>query len=352
MINSSSSRSWRECIVDVNGTLRNVAENLSKTGREVVLIVGENESLTGLLTDSDIRRALLSGFSLNDDLIHALNRNPCVGTPTMGRADLLNVMKTFGVRHLPILDCGKITGLVTLRDLLTSEPSENPVVILAGGRGQRLSPLTDSLPKPLIPIQGTPVLELIIERVVSQGFTNLLLLVHYKKELIQEFFGDGKRLGANITYIEESTPLGTAGGLSLIESNPKLPVLVMNGDVLNHIPLAKLLEYHNSVPTDMTISVRKAEFSVPFGVMQIESDEVRGIREKPSLQLPVNAGVYVVSPSTIQRVRRDENLDMPALILQLINEGCRIRAFPVHEYWIDIGSHEDLARANNEWFLA
>ena len=351
MSSSPSPKSWRDCVVDQKASLRTAAESLSKTGREVVLILDEDGGLTGLITDSDIRRALLSGFSLDDNLKNALNKSPCVGTPNMGPTELLHVMTTFGVRHLPILDSGKMVDLITLRDLLKSEPSENLVVILAGGRGSRLSPLTDSLPKPLIPIQGKPVLELIIERVVSQGFTNLSLLVHYKKELIRDYFGDGKQLGANITYVEESVPLGTAGGLSLIESKPKLPVLVMNGDVLNHIPLAKLLEHHNAAPTEMTIAVRNADISVPYGVIQIESEEVRGIREKPSLQLPVNAGVYVVSPSAIQRMTRDENIDMPAWILRLIEEGYRIRAFPVHEYWIDIGRHEDLARANLEWFL-
>lgn len=351
MSSPHSPKSWRDCVIDREASLRAAAESLSKTGREVVLIIDENENLIGLLTDSDIRRALLNGFSLNDDLKHALNRNPYVGTRNMGRSELLNVMTTFGVRHLPILDSGRIVDLISLGELLTSAPSENLVVILAGGRGIRLSPLTDSLPKPLIPIKGKPVLELIIERVVSQGFKNLLLLVHYKRELIQEYFGDGKRLGANIIYVEESTPLGTAGGLSLIDSEPELPVLVMNGDVLNHIPLAKLLDHHNAVPTDMTIAVRNADISVPYGVLRIESDEVRGIQEKPLLQFPVNAGVYVLSPSALQSIGRNENIDMPALILRMIDNGYRIRAFPVHEYWIDIGRHEDLARANREWIL-
>jgi NDP-sugar pyrophosphorylase family protein len=222
-------------------------------------------------------------------------------------------------------------------------------VIMAGGRGTRLGALTDECPKPMLRVGGRPILETIILNLREYDVGQVYVAVNYRAEMIEDYFGDGSKLGLSIDYLRERERLGTAGALGMLPARPKDSFVVMNGDVLTKVNVTQLLEFHRNSRAAATMCVRQHDFQVPFGVVAVDGNQVMGIDEKPVRRDFVNAGLYALEPSVLDSVGPGQYLDMTTLLNSLIAAGNRAVAFPVSEYWLDVGRHADFERANGDF---
>ncbi len=323
---------------------------IERSKAKIGIIVDEDHRLLGTVTDGDIRRAILKGSSLDDPVETIMNASPRTARVGDDREGLIDLMRRNVCRHIPILDeDGKVVKLETLQEFVDYEHHENFIVLMAGGQGKRLRPLTKTVPKPMLPVGGSPILELILQRFRDQGFGKFFISVNYLGHMIQDHFGDGKKWGVNIEYMCEKQQLGTGGALSLLPQRPKKPIIVMNGDILTKVDFRQLLEFHEEHKAQVTMCVRDYMVEIPFGVIDNDGHRIRQIREKPTQNFLVNAGVYVLEPDVLDLIPRDEFFDMPTLIDDLIKRGQHVCLFPLREYWIDIGRHDELDKAMNEF---
>ncbi len=330
-------------------TIRQALEVIDKGVMQIALVV-ENEQLLGTVTDGDIRRAFLAGRQLDDPIAGIYNENPVKAPVNMSREDLLQLALARSVKQIPVVDAlGTLLGIECVDDYLRVTEKPNLVVLMAGGLGTRLRPLTENLPKPMLAVGPKPILETIIESFARCGFRRFLISVNYRAEQICDYFQQGERLGVQISYLRESRRLGTAGALSLIEEKLEHPFLVMNGDLLTGLNFEHLLNYHLLTGADATMCVRDYELQVPFGVVQVQGAVIRGIEEKPVHHFYVNAGIYVLQPWVRDLVPADTFYDMPQLYQRLVDEGRKVCSFPVKEYWMDIGRPSEFERASSEY---
>ncbi len=346
----SPSERWKEIAIPPTATVREALETIDRGARQIALVVADACHLEGTVTDGDIRRALLRGRDMQTPVSEVMNPNPVTGLLEEDNRIWQRTMQRHSLRHLPILDTrGCVIDLVEYQ--IPSEPSRStPVVIMAGGLGTRLRPLTEEIPKPLIPVGPKPVLETIIENFASQGFENLFLCLNYKGQMIRDYFGDGAHLGVGIRYITEDRRLGTAGALSLLPEPPDEPIIVMNGDLLTKVDFVRLLEFHNRQGFVATMAMREYSHQVPYGVLQVgEGYRIEQLTEKPVQRHYVNAGIYVLSPEALALVPEQKFYDMPSLFQRLMGMRRPVGSFPLRDYWIDIGHIEDLERASLEF---
>jgi dTDP-glucose pyrophosphorylase len=337
---------FKSCQVRENQSLKDAMLALERSGTEIVLIVDETGRLTGIMTDGDIRRALLAEGRLDAPLQpHVQRRYTWVG-PQAGRAEVIELMQARSIHEIPVLDQDKrLVGLHLLHELIGQPERPNWAVIMAGGKGTRLRPITENIPKPMIPVAGRPILERIVLHLVGLGFREVFLSVNYLSHIIEEHFGDGEKFGCRIRYLREDEPLGTGGALSLLPNRPTEPVLVMNGDLVTQSRFDRLIEHHEKGGFAATMCVRRYVHAVPFGCISL-SDEghMIGLEEKPLLAQWINAGIYLLSPETIAGVPR-EFFPVTQLFENLIKDGRRVGAFEIEEDWIDVGQKEQLSKA-------
>ncbi|MEI8394119.1 MAG: nucleotidyltransferase family protein [Rhodospirillaceae bacterium] len=323
---------------------------IDKSGVQIALVVDENGRLTGTLTDGDIRRALLRNLPLTTRVTEIMTREPRMAPAGSDDTMLFRLMRALRIRHLPLVDEeGRVTGLRTLEGLLQNPRRTNRVVLMAGGLGSRLRPLTHALPKPMLPVGGKPLLETILETFVDQGFYRFSISLNYLAETIIAHFGDGARWGVEIEYLQETARMGTAGSLSLLKERPDEPILVMNGDILTSVDFRQMLQFHQENGALGTMALHEYRLQVPYGVVEINGHRVVGITEKPTHHHFINAGIYVLDPSAYDLIPQDRYFDMPDLFQTLIREGHTTVAFPIREYWLDIGQPQDLQRAETEF---
>lgn len=324
---------------------------IDKAELQIALVVDERRRLLGTVSDGDVRRALLRGVTLEDDIRSVMNTRPLTVTPSWQPAAVDALMLRTGLRRMPIVTEGDaVRGLaVPSRDVLRPAPTQR-VVVMAGGLGKRLGKLTRNTPKPLLQVGTKPILETILDSFVEQGFTDFTFTVNYRAEMIMDYFGDGSRWGVAIDYVREREPLGTAGALALLPDRPETPVVVMNGDLLTRVDFRKLLDFHRLTGQTATMTVREHEIAVPYGVVDVRAQRVTELVEKPVKRYFINAGIYVLEPSCIDYLPQDTYCDMTDLFARLLEQGYPIGAFPIHEYWQDIGQVDDLQRANHDYF--
>ncbi len=341
---------WEKILVNQSETLGKAIEVLDTGSQRIVLAVDADKRLVGVVTDGDIRRALIGGCNMTAPISDFMSREPTTALPSESKASILSIMKAKDILHIPLVDEeGIVVGLEKLQELTNSVLYDNPVFIMAGGFGTRLRPLTDTTPKPLLKIGDKPMLELILESFISQGFHNFYFSTHYKAEMIREYFGNGEKWGVKITYVHESEPLGTGGALGLLpEGIADMPILMMNGDLLTKVSFSGLVDFHNTHGGEATMCVREYDYQVPYGVVSANSFRVKEIVEKPIHKFFVNAGIYVISPELRSQVDGTCVVDMPDLLQSRLDEGVQVNIFPVHEYWLDIGQMADYERAQSE----
>ncbi len=303
--------------------------------------------LVGTLSDGDVRRALLRGVPPSGPLAPHMNPNyRSVGTGA-GRAEVLDLMQALQLDQIPVVDAdGRLAGLHLIHEILGSVTRPNEAVVMAGGRGTRLSPLTETVPKPLVRVAGRPILERIVLHLVGHGIRRVHLSVNYLGRLIEEHFGDGSRFGCRIEYLREDRPLGTGGSLSLLPALPGHPLVVMNGDLVTQVDLGAMLDYHGREGCRATVGVRPYLHTVPYGCLEIEGGRVKRLTEKPRLLQVVNAGVYVLEPDLVSQVPSGREFPVTELLEDAVSRGETVGAFEIAEDWIDVGRREDLRLAN------
>ena len=313
-------------------------------------LVIRDGKLAGIATDGDIRRGILKQVDLNLPISKVMNNSPIVAPEGLSRSQLLSLLHQNQVLQIPVIsEIGNVVGVETIDNLVTSTKKKNVVVLMAGGLGSRLRPLTDECPKPLLPVGGKPMLETIIDGFVEHGFTDFLIAVNYKKEMIMDYFGNGNKWGTKIQYLEEDKRLGTAGPLSLIKQKIDSPFFVMNGDIMSQVNYSQMLDFHRSQQALATMCVRQVENTIPYGVVTTEDCNLLNVVEKPRQSYFVNAGIYLLEPALLDRIPKDEFYDMPDLFNTLIKENQKSAVFPLREYWLDIGRKEDFDRAHNDY---
>ncbi len=333
-----------------NSTIKEALQIIDSGAIKIAVVVDSNNKLLGTLTDGDIRRAILNGKVLNSTVESIYFKNPTSVSVNESEKSIINLCKTKTIHQIPIVDRdGKVVGIRTIDDLLKVKTYTNKVVLMAGGLGTRLRPLTNKVPKPLLVVGGKPIIETIIESFVKVGFKNFILSVNYKSEMFEEYFGDGSKFGVNIEYIHEDKRLGTAGALSLMKKKLNEDFFVMNGDLLTNANFEQLLRFHHENKADATMCVREYDFQVPYGVVDIMDSKILSISEKPIYKYFVNAGIYMLSPKVLDHIPNDEFYDMPTFFEKLIDMNNSVISFPLREYWLDIGKMEEFKRANREY---
>ncbi len=335
-----------KCRVALGEPLRTALRSLDASALGIVVVEDNTGRAVGTLTDGDIRRAFLGGARIESPVDDHVNRSfRSVGT-SASRAEVLDVMQSRALSQIPILDAdGHMIGLHTLHRILGATPRPNWAVVMAGGRGERLRPLTDVVPKPMIRVAGRPILERIVLHLVGFGIPRIFLSVNYKADVIEAHFGNGAAFGCSIDYLREEIPLGTGGALSLIPEMPQHPLLVLNGDLLTQFDVGSLLMFHAAGRHSATIGIHEYTHTVPFGVVDVDGARVIQLREKPSATWHANAGIYVLQPDLVARVPARTFFPMPALIEDCLDRGETVGAFHVEEDWIDVGRQTELDRA-------
>ncbi len=342
---------WKDALVAVDANIRDAMAAIDKASIQMCLILNDDQTLIGAVTDGDIRRAILRGASLDTPAVQIVSKAPYTEPATTSRETLERHMRTRKIRQIPLLDeANRVVDVAYIDNLYSiSECRPNEVILMAGGMGKRLRPLTEDLPKPMLKVGEKPILETIISRFVDQGFQSFKISLNYHAAMIRDYFGDGKKFGAEIEYLEETTAFGTAGAISLLKELPTSPVIVMNGDVMTQVDFLSLLAYHEEHDAVATMALREFGMQVPFGVVDVENHRVTGIHEKPNKQFLVNAGIYVLSPEVVALVPADRPSDMTDLFQTLIETDQNVAAFPIHEYWMDVGRKNDLEQATEDY---
>jgi dTDP-glucose pyrophosphorylase len=341
---------WKDVIVGPRTPLEEVIARIDKSALQCALVVNEDGTLAGTVTDGDIRRAILRRAGLQTPIQETMNAEPTCVPASTARDEMLALMRRRGFHQLPLVDeRRRVVGLATLDQLLGALERPNWVVLMAGGLGTRLRPLTEDCPKPLLPIGGKPILENILEGFREQGFKRIFIAVNYKGDMIRSHFGSGERWGVELSYLDETTPLGTAGALSLLPAKPSAPLLVMNGDLLTRANFGSLLQFHHSHGASATMAVREYGFQVPYGVVTVDGVRILQIEEKPVQEFFVSAGIYALSPDALEHLPARTFFDMPTLFNELIAARKTVAAYPLREYWVDIGRLEEFERAQREW---
>lgn len=339
---------WENIAVQAQATIKEALEVLDREALQIVFVVGEKARLLGTITDGDIRRALLRGEELGSSVTKAMNASPLVGFNEKNEMAWKRTMREHAIRHLPIVDQSKaIIGLYY--DKQAVKKRSNPVVLMLGGLGTRLRPLTETIPKPMLKVGDKPILETIVTHIAEQGFVHFYFCINYLGEQIRHYFGDGSQWGVCIEYIEENERLGTAGALSLLPETPTEPFIVMNGDLLTKVDLTALIDFHNEHGNVTTACVREYAQQVPYGVVEIEGTAVTQLVEKPVYRYFVNAGIYALSPQTLAKVPEQAFYDMPTLIEEVLSEKGKVGGFPITEYWMDIGQIPDFEKAQADY---
>lgn len=337
---------WRRALLHSTATIQEAIYNLDQVAVKIVLVIDATGKLEGTISDGDIRRGLLRGLQLRSPIATVVHTNPFVVPPDMARETVMQLMEANKIQQIPVVDeQRRVVGLHLWDQITTPQVRPNMMVIMAGGKGTRLRPHTEHCPKPMLPVGDKPMLEHIIDRAMSQGFNHFMLAIHYLGHMVEDYFGDGSKMRARIEYIREQAPLGTAGALGLLTSRPAAPFVVTNGDVLTDINYADLLDFHIRQQAAATMAVRTHEWQHPFGVVQTKGLDIVGFEEKPINRTHINAGVYVLSPTTLNELSANEHCDMPTLIERLQVRGQRTVAYPMHEPWLDVGRPSDYEMA-------
>ena len=333
---------WKETILTTKAAIQDVLKNLNKSGSRITLIVNHKKEFQGTISDGDIRRALINRVEQNASIQKIINKNALIVSPETKHEIVLGLMLKNKIQQIPIINKNnKIVGLYLWDEVAAHKKIPNTMVIMAGGRGTRLGKYTKNCPKPLLPVNGKPMLERIIERAKLQGFENFLISINYLGQMIKEHFSDGKKWNIKIDYIKERQPLGTGGALRLISPKLKLPFVVSNCDIMTDFHYGELLDFHCNHNAEATMAVRNHEWENPYGVVRTKGVDIIGFEEKPVVRSNINAGVYVLEPSAIGVIKKNEKLDMPNIFERLKAKNLRTIVYPVHEPWLDIGIPED-----------
>jgi len=333
-------------LITTSSSVFDAMKSLNDCGAGILVVVDDDSRLIGTVADGDIRRGLIAGLAFTESVTMVTNKNPKVvkNSEAIG-INFGEILKNH-THVIPIIDDNnKVVDIYSATESIV-EKKDNPVFIMAGGFGTRLYPLTENCPKPMLPVNGKPMLELIINKFKNAGFYKFYISTHFLPEVIRGHFGDGSHFGVEIEYTFEKEPLGTGGALSLLPAGrPKLPTIMINGDVLTDVDFNLLLDFYNSSNSVATVCVRNFEYEIPFGVVEQKNGLITAMTEKPKTTYSVNAGIYVLSSEVIDSVIENKRIDMPDVLQNYLNQGIAVSVFPLHEFWLDVGRPSDFEHA-------
>ncbi|MBQ2593655.1 MAG: nucleotidyltransferase family protein [Candidatus Riflebacteria bacterium] len=339
-----------QILIKPNTSILDTLKVIDNAAVEIALVIDDNKRLIGTVTDGDIRRGLIKGTKLEEPIDTLMNPSPITAGLNSTDDELLFLMTNRSIKHLPILDKNRrVLRLVLLKDLIKGKKRPNIAIIMAGGLGSRLGTLTQNTPKPLLPVGGKPVIARIAEQLKNHGIEEIYISINYKGSQIKKWFEENPINGAQISYLEEKEFLGTAGALSLLPNKPSNPFIVINGDIISPVNFGSLLEFHQQSHKSMTLCTREFNFQVPYGVLKLNGSQLISIEEKPSQNIFINAGIYVINQELLKYIPEKNRFDMPELINIAIKEGNEIACYPVSDYWLDIGTPQDYIKADKEF---
>jgi dTDP-glucose pyrophosphorylase len=336
-----------------NAPLVEAVRAIEASFRRIAVVTAADGRLLGTLTDGDIRRCLLAGGNLQTSVVDAMNSRPISAAASSSEGYLLDLIRHHNILVIPLVDeRGRFIRLAHWTELAPSDELQSRVrfdfaVIMAGGEGMRLRPITDNIPKPMVDIGGVPLLERQIQRLAKAGLTKIYLSVNYLSQMIEDYFGDGASFGLEIRYLREEKKLGTGGALALLPEKPIAPIMVMNGDILTTSDFGSLYAFHCSNDAKITVAAADYCVHIPFGVVQNDGPYVTELLEKPSQRFLCNAGIYALSPSVLDNLPVTGAFNMTDLINRFLADRQPVAVFPVHEYWSDIGTLADLDKARS-----
>lgn len=341
---------WKKTIIYPDATILDAIKVIDASSLQIALVVKKNYRLLGTVTDGDIRRSILKGISLSESVKTIMNKHPLIAASDYIRSDIIEQMEEKKLRRVPIVDVkGRVVDMLFIESLIRSSTRDNWVVIMAGGEGTRLRPMTEDCPKPMLQVGGKPIIETILENFIEFGFKKFFFAVNYMSEKIENYFADGAGWNVQIDYLREQKKLGTAGALSLLPVKPTAPFVVMNGDILSRINFDQLMDFHQKNNSVGTMCVKAYDFQVPFGVAKVENYNLLSLEEKPIQRFFINAGIYVLNPDVLNFIEPNAYCDMPTVYSELIKQQKETIVFPIREYWLDLGQMEDFARAQSEY---
>lgn len=341
-----------QIVLPVKATLRDAMRAMTNSRIGLALVVDGRRRLRGVLADIDIRKALLAGADMGAQVARAMNPKPLTVRAGQSPEEIAEVFRLTSKSHLPVLDAaGRLVDLASFIDYAAIPKRwPNRVVVMAGGQGQRLRPLTAHTPKPMLKVGGKPILEHLLEQLAGAGFAHFTFTVNYLAEQIRAHFGDGSKWGVEISYVQETRPLGTVGALSLLKKPPREAILVLNGDVLTKVNFAALLDFHKSEKGLATLCVKRHDIQVPYGVVELADHRLSGFIEKPTHRFLVNAGIYVIDPKALAWLPKGRPCDMPDFLKKIRRRRSNgVACFPIEEYWLDIGGMPEFLRAEDEF---
>ncbi len=347
---SPTTGAWKKTLIPPSASIRDAISAIEAGVMQLAMVVDEQMRLLGTVTDGDVRRGLLQGHTLESPTNLVMNSLPTVARSHEDSQTILALMKLKQLRQIPIVDeFGRVMGVELLDELIQDKERDNRVLLMAGGLGSRLAPLTDNCPKPMLKVGGKPLLETILANFIDQGFRHFYFSVNYLADMVKAHFGDGSRWGVQITYLHEKEKLGTAGAMTMIRDELTHPLIVMNGDLLTKVNFRQMLDLHVEQQAHATMGVREFNFQVPYGVVRLENNRLVGIDEKPLQKFFISAGIYVINPDLLELLPKHTYYNMPTFFEELINQRYRTSVFPIREYWLDIGQMNDFKRANGEF---
>ena len=345
----------KKFLVSPDEPLRTVIAVIDRNASGIALVVDKKRRLLGTITDGDIRRALLAGSDLESlagklvfQRVMSNNASPVTAYHTTPKHQLLETMRAYSLRHIPLVDeVGRVMDLALLSDFDPETEQPLTAVVMAGGFGTRLRPLTNRVPKPMLPVGDRPLLESTVVNLRQAGINRIVVTTHYKREKIVSHFGDGSGFGVEINYLQEEQPLGTAGALRQVERCDG-PILVINGDILTGLDFRAMRDFHQEQEADLSMAIRRVEHQLLYGMVESDGVMVTGLSEKPVFQYLANAGIYLLDPRVCELVPDDQPYQMTQLIDQLLAQKRRVVGFLIHEYWRDIGKMEDYRQAQQD----
>lgn len=338
-----------ELIINKDYSIKQALEVLNDGAKGIAFMTDKNKKLIGTITDGDIRRAILKDISLDSSIDEIIHYNPVCANVHMTREEIKDLFIKKAVKEIPIVnDNNVLVDMISIKDILLPEGKENSVVVMAGGLGTRLKELTQEIPKPMLKVGQDPMLQHIINNFKQYGYNKILISVNYKAEIIENYFQDGYAHGVKIDYIKEHKRLGTAGGIKLAKEYINAPFFVINGDIFTNLNVDNMMKFHTENNFDITVGIRKHSFQIPYGVVQVNDNNITELKEKPSIDYFINGGVYCLSPNLLKYIPEDKYFEITDLINICIKNNMRVGSYEIKEYWMDIGRLEDYNKVNQD----
>jgi dTDP-glucose pyrophosphorylase len=341
---------WKDMMILTDSSVKEAMKIMEKYAHGIALVIDINGILKGTVTDGDIRRLILRGGSLDDKVNQVMNKDFTFVTPGYTDKLIKSIFEQKAIYQIPVLDDEmRIVDVIFQKYFFKVKKKTHYVVIMAGGLGTRLLPLTKETPKPMLRVGARPLLEIIIEQLKSYGYTKIILCLNHKSEVIQNYFQDGSNFGVDITYINERKKLGTVGAIKLMGKYLNETFFLINGDILTRLNFEQFMNFHIERNHKITVATRKYQLDIPFGVINLKDNIITKLEEKPCMNFFINGGIYCLEPETINYIPENKSFDITQLINTYLIKEERVGSFPITEYWMDIGQIEDYNKANTDY---